>query len=46
MIASFFYLVIAYLGEDDQAQRAVFRRVKLKKWMWCASVALTQIVST
>jgi hypothetical protein len=34
VIASFFYLLLAYLGPTEEEQRAVFRYKKLEKWMW------------
>ncbi|KDN47354.1 DUF300-domain-containing protein [Tilletiaria anomala UBC 951] len=34
VITSFFYLFLQYLGDTRAEQHAVFKQVKLKKWMW------------
>jgi hypothetical protein len=34
VIASFFYLLLSYLGETEREQKEIFRRKELEKWMW------------
>lgn len=34
VIASFFYLLLAYLGENERAQKDKMRYKELDKWMW------------
>lgn len=31
---SFFYLLLAYMGDSPAEQRQAFKRIKLEKWMW------------
>jgi hypothetical protein len=34
VIASFFYLLLSYIGETEQDQAEAFKAVKFKKWIW------------
>ena len=34
VIASFFYLLLSYLGETERDIKEVFRDKQLDKWMW------------
>lgn len=34
MIASFFYLLLYYLGDTDEELAEVFRQVQFRKWIW------------
>lgn len=34
VIASFFYLLLSYLGETEQEQTHVFKTVEFSHWIW------------